>query len=137
MYELIHSDGEGSSTGFGPDPFPSIEDAQAAAEEHFGGPLWWKTPVFGVHPAPGGCGGSSYCPEGAVTRAQLAVFLERAVRGSDFMPPPATGATFSRSSTNSLNPSIAPEAKNHSGSMFAAVVRISASRSALGPGRED
>jgi ELWxxDGT repeat protein len=42
----------------------------------------------------GGCGGTSYCPDGPVTRAQVAVFLERALRGIDFAPPPATGTVF-------------------------------------------
>lgn len=32
-----------------------------------------------------------YCPAAAVTRAQMAVFLVRAVRGSDFVPPAASG----------------------------------------------
>lgn len=42
----------------------------------------------------GGCGGSNYCPENAVTRAQMAVFLERGMRGSSFNPPAATGTVF-------------------------------------------
>ena len=32
-----------------------------------------------------------YCPEGTLTRAEMAVFLVRAVHGSTFTPPPATG----------------------------------------------
>jgi len=35
-----------------------------------------------------------YCPDDAVTRAQMAVFLERGIRGTTFTPPPATGAIF-------------------------------------------
>jgi hypothetical protein len=42
----------------------------------------------------GGCGGNDYCPDDPVTRAQMAVFLERGMRGSDFSPPAATGNTF-------------------------------------------
>lgn len=44
----------------------------------------------------GGCSTSpmSYCPETEVTRAQMAVFLERGMRGSTFIPPNATGTTF-------------------------------------------
>ena len=42
----------------------------------------------------GGCGGGNYCPEEPVTRAQMAVFLERGMRGSDFTPPAATGNAF-------------------------------------------
>jgi hypothetical protein len=38
-----------------------------------------------------GCGGSRFCPADAVTRAQMAVFLLRALRGPGFIPPAATG----------------------------------------------
>lgn len=41
-----------------------------------------------------GCGGGNYCPEGPVTRAQMAVFLERGMNGSSFNPPAATGNVF-------------------------------------------
>ena len=33
-----------------------------------------------------GCGKGLYCPESSVTRAQMAVFLERLMRGADFIP---------------------------------------------------
>ena len=39
----------------------------------------------------GGCGSNNYCPEGTVTRAQMAVFLLKAKHGSSYSPPPATG----------------------------------------------
>jgi len=42
----------------------------------------------------GGCGGSYYCPENPVTRAQMAIFLERGMNGEAYTPPPATGAVF-------------------------------------------
>ena len=42
----------------------------------------------------GGCGGGSYCPNQAVTRAQMAVFLERGMNGPAYTPPPATGTLF-------------------------------------------
>lgn len=38
-----------------------------------------------------GCGNGFYCPEDLVTRAQAAVFIERAVNGGSYMPPPAAG----------------------------------------------
>ncbi len=47
-----------------------------------------------------GCGGDNYCPEDPVTRAQMAVFLERGIRGSGFSPPAATGNTFLDVSAN-------------------------------------
>jgi len=41
-----------------------------------------------------GCGGSNYCPEEKVTRAQMAVFLERGMNGSSYVSPAATGNIF-------------------------------------------
>ncbi len=41
-----------------------------------------------------GCGNGNYCPDNAVTRAQMAVFLLRARHGSSYAPPAATGAMF-------------------------------------------
>lgn len=41
-----------------------------------------------------GCGNGNYCPEEPVSRAQMAVFLERGMNGSDFVPPPASGSVF-------------------------------------------
>ncbi len=41
-----------------------------------------------------GCGGNDYCPTADVSRAQMAVFLERGIHGSDYTPPDATGTVF-------------------------------------------
>ncbi len=41
-----------------------------------------------------GCGGGRYCPDDPVTRAQMAVFLERGINGSAYIPPAATGTVF-------------------------------------------
>jgi IPT/TIG domain/S-layer homology domain len=41
-----------------------------------------------------GCGGGNYCPDGAVTRAQMAAFLLKAKLGSDHVPPACTGTVF-------------------------------------------
>jgi hypothetical protein len=38
-----------------------------------------------------GCGAGNYCPESAVTRAQMAVFLLRAKNGAGYNPPAASG----------------------------------------------
>jgi hypothetical protein len=45
----------------------------------------------------GGCTASPlmYCPGTSVTRAQMAVFLLRGIYGSTYLPPAATGTTFS------------------------------------------
>ena len=37
----------------------------------------------------------NYCPEAAVTRAQMAIFILRGVHGSTYTPPKATGTVFS------------------------------------------
>ena len=43
-----------------------------------------------------GCGSGNYCPEGVVTRAQMAVFLLRAKHGSAYVPPAiGSGTGFS------------------------------------------
>ncbi len=44
----------------------------------------------------GGCGSSPriYCPEKPVTRAQMAIFIERGMNGSAFTPSPASGTIF-------------------------------------------
>jgi len=42
----------------------------------------------------GGCGSVQYCPDDEVTRAQMAVFLERGINGGDFVPPAASGNVF-------------------------------------------
>jgi hypothetical protein len=41
-----------------------------------------------------GCGNDDYCPTASVTRAQMAVFLERGMNGSGYVPPPASGSIF-------------------------------------------
>jgi len=41
-----------------------------------------------------GCGNNNYCPSSPVTRAQMAVFLERGIHGSSFSPPAASGNVF-------------------------------------------
>lgn len=39
----------------------------------------------------GGCGGTSYCPDQAALRKQMAVFLLKSLYGSAYRPPPAVG----------------------------------------------
>jgi hypothetical protein len=41
----------------------------------------------------GGCGQGNYCPESPVTRAQMAVFLERGIHGSSYNPPALGGGS--------------------------------------------
>jgi subtilisin family serine protease len=42
-----------------------------------------------------GCGAGNFCPSDAVTRAQMAVFILRAVHGAAYKPPAASGTLFS------------------------------------------
>jgi hypothetical protein len=42
----------------------------------------------------GGCGDGNYCPDVSVNRAQMAIFLLRAIHGPAYMPAPATGTVF-------------------------------------------
>lgn len=42
----------------------------------------------------GGCGSTTYCPDSAVTRGQMAVFLLRGKHGGGYGPPPASGTRF-------------------------------------------
>ena len=45
----------------------------------------------------GGCASQpilQYCPQGNVTRAQMAVFLERGIHGSDYQPPEVSQSSF-------------------------------------------
>jgi streptogramin lyase len=46
------------------------------------------------HGVTGGCGNGNFCPDGSVTRAQMAVFLLKSKFGADHVPPPETGAVF-------------------------------------------
>ena len=45
----------------------------------------------GVNQITGGCGGGNYCPGNPVTRAQMAVFLLKAIHGEGYAPPPCAG----------------------------------------------
>ncbi len=51
--------------------------------------------ALGASGITGGCTATEYCPDDDVTRAAMAIFLERGMRGSDFNPPAATGTVFS------------------------------------------
>jgi hypothetical protein len=41
-----------------------------------------------------GCGAGNYCPDLAVTRGEMAVFVLRGEHGASYHPPAATGALF-------------------------------------------
>jgi hypothetical protein len=41
-----------------------------------------------------GCGNGNYCPDAAVTRAQMAIFLLKAKHGASYVPPAPSGNIF-------------------------------------------
>ena len=41
-----------------------------------------------------GCGGGDFCPDAAVRRDQMSVFLLKSEHGGDYVPPTATGTAF-------------------------------------------
>jgi photosystem II stability/assembly factor-like uncharacterized protein len=57
-------------------------------------PFWGAVDAAAMNGLSAGCGAGRYCPASIVTRAQIAVFLERAKHGVTFVPPPATGLVF-------------------------------------------
>ncbi len=42
----------------------------------------------------GGCAANLYCPDDMTSRGQMAVFIERGMRGEQFVPPAASGTLF-------------------------------------------
>jgi hypothetical protein len=60
-------------------------------------PMYWAADFIETLSNSGitaGCGNDDYCPEQQVTRAQMAVFLERGMHGANYQPPPASGSLF-------------------------------------------
>jgi predicted outer membrane repeat protein len=60
----------------------------------YGQPFWrWIHALYHGQVA-GGCGPGLYCPDGAVSREQMAVFLLRSREGADYVAPACAGAPF-------------------------------------------
>ena len=57
-------------------------------------PFFSYVETIAAHGITGGCGGSYFCPDSSVTRAQMAIFLLKSKNGSSHVPPPATGQVF-------------------------------------------
>jgi photosystem II stability/assembly factor-like uncharacterized protein len=101
-FESVDTDGDGTGNNADPDDdndgvldgndaWPTGRFADVDPASHFAFTFIEALERSGVT---GGCGGSDYCPDNPVTRAQMAVFLERGINGSGFVPPPASGAVF-------------------------------------------
>jgi hypothetical protein len=106
------SDRDNDGTGDNADDFPddSAEttdtDGDGIGDNSDDYPIGHFTDVPPTHPAyhfiedlvdtgiTAGCSSERFCPGNVVTRAQIAVILERALHGSNSLPPAATGAVF-------------------------------------------
>ena len=82
----------------GTDAFIAKSDVEPATFSDVPNGYWAKDFVERLYNAgiTGGCAANplKYCPDGTVTRAQMAVFLERGIHGSTYNPPavgPSTG----------------------------------------------
>jgi glucose/arabinose dehydrogenase len=71
-------------------PFEAIEGF-ADVSGHWAGAQINALVAFGIT---AGCGGGRFCPDDAVSRAQLAVLLLNGIQGPGASPPAATGAVF-------------------------------------------
>jgi len=79
------------------DGVPDVNDDYPLGRFDDAGPDYWAFTYIEALARAGissGCGGGDFCPLDPVTRAQLAVFLERGMNGSGFNPPAATGNVF-------------------------------------------
>lgn len=80
------------------DGVPDVDDDYPLGRFADAAPGYWSFSFIEALARAGitaGCGGDNYCPTAPVTRAQMAVFLERGMNGSSYSPPAATGAVFS------------------------------------------
>ena len=89
--------GNNADTDDDGDGIPDIDDPYPTGQFSDAGPGHWAFSFIeklGGSGITSGCGNGNYCPTDSVTRAQMAVFLERGMNGSDFSPPAATGNVF-------------------------------------------
>ncbi|HEY9420299.1 MAG TPA: PQQ-dependent sugar dehydrogenase [Thermoanaerobaculia bacterium] len=97
-----------TDTSFGISSFGESETGRIYFTDLFGNTLQWIAPYTFQDVQPSywawpqiealftrgittGCSDTGFCPLSLVTRAEMAVFLVRALRGSGFTPPPAAG----------------------------------------------
>ncbi len=57
--------------------------------------FWTSVDAAAMNRLTAGCGGGSYCPGAAASRASIAVFLLRGKHGAAYEPPASTGQVFS------------------------------------------
>ena len=103
-WNLVSRDGDGSGfRGFAmvDGPFPGFHanfNLDLTPQTFSDVPvIYWAFPQIETIAANGittGCGDAIYCPSSPVTRAQMAVFLERSINGGDFDPGPGVGNVY-------------------------------------------
>jgi len=99
--DQIDTDADGQGNACDPDDdgdgVPDAEDDFPLGRFDDAGPGYWAFAFIEALARSGitaGCGNGNYCPSSPVSRAQMAVFLERGMNGSDFSPQAATGNVF-------------------------------------------
>jgi len=99
--ETVDTDGDGignnADTDDDGDGVPDISDDYPLGRFSDVPPSYWAFSfIEGLARAgiTSGCGGDEYCPLAPVSRAQMAVFLERGMNGSGYSPPAASGNVF-------------------------------------------
>jgi len=99
--ETVDTDGDGignnADTDDDGDGIPDVSDEYPLGRFSDVPPSYWAFSfVEGLARAgiTAGCGGDEYCPLAPVSRAQMAVFLERGMNGSGYSPPAASGNVF-------------------------------------------
>lgn len=92
----LDGDGDACDLDDDNDGVPDVDDAYAVGFSDVPAGYWAFDFVerMGISGLSRGCGLARFCPEELVTRAQMAVFLERGMRGADFSPPAASGNLF-------------------------------------------
>jgi hypothetical protein len=101
IFEWLDTDGDGIGNNADEDDdgdgVPDAEDDYPLGRFDDARPGYWAFSFIEALARAGitsGCGNDNYCPAQAVTRAQMAVFLERGMNGSGFSPSAATGTVF-------------------------------------------
>ncbi len=99
--EWVDTDGDGIGDNADPDDdndgVPDDQDDFPKGRFTDAGPGTWAFVFVEALSRSGvtaGCGGDLYCPDDPVTRADMARFLELAMKGSAYMPATATGNLF-------------------------------------------
>jgi len=83
--ESVDTDGDGIGDNSDEYPFRHFADVPP---DHW---AFYQVEAMALAGITSGCGVNIYCPSAMTTRTQMAVWLLRAIHGSDYLPPAATG----------------------------------------------